>query len=431
MYSFEVRRRSLGSAPQLKGTSDEARRVPQVVYWIGLSSLLADISAESVATALPIFLYSALQLSPLQVGFLDGLYQGGAALVRVAAGHLADTRYSNKAVAMTGYVLSMIARLALLLGGQLGMLFALLGLCLDRVGKGIRTAPRDAIIAGHANRSNLGAAFGVHRSLDAVGALVGPLVAAGMLWWLPFRFDWLFAASFAFAASGIWIFRKRVAEQPRSAATTAERSEARRGKEFFLAMKALFGNKSFVRLNLLAAVLSTFTVSDGLVYLVLQREAGIDERWVPLMFASTAFVFLGAASPVGRLADRVGSLPVFLFGYFMLGVSYLWLAFGIGQSALSAALVIILLGVHYASTDGVLAAFASRVLHDDVRTVGLAVLATTVGLTRLGSSALYGWLWQAFGPHLALVAFASGMTCCCLAVLLTSRLSSGKPVASN
>src|SRR5439155_12843689 len=139
----------------------------------------------------------------------------------IVAAHVADRRRNNRLIALVGYGLSVVSRVVLLLSGGIGMLAALVALLLDRIGKGIRTAPRDAIIAGHTRREHLGAAFGVHRSMDAVGALIGPLIGAGLLWLLPFRFDWLFTISLLFGFAGIAVFRIGVTEPPVSVAETS------------------------------------------------------------------------------------------------------------------------------------------------------------------------------------------------------------------
>jgi MFS family permease len=428
MYSFEV-------ASYLKSTAASAAAgpkapVPRVVYWIGLSSLLADVSAEIVASALPIFLFSVLQFSPLQVGLLDGLYQGGAALVSVMAAYIADRRRRNRLVAFTGYALSCVSRVGLLLSANFGMLAAVLSLSMDRVGKGIRTAPRDAIIAAHTPAQSMGAAFGVHRSMDAVGAFVGPLLGAGLLWWSPERYEWIFVASILFGAAGLVVFKTKVREPIVPVESAASGSDStmpatNASNSAPLPIRTAFGLltacKPFVRLILLAVLLCTFTISDGLLYLVLQREGSFSGAAVPLMFAATALVFLLAAVPLGRAADRIGPVRMFLMGYAVLAIAYLSVAFGSHSNGLLVVLVVALLGLHYAATDGVLVAIAARVLDERVRTTGLAVLSSATGFMRIASSAFFGLLWQYGGQHAVVSVFAVGMVCCCVAAVLTLR----------
>ncbi len=136
-YQSESARNALAS----RNSAAAARSAtPRVVYWIGLTSMLTDISTEMIASTLPVFMFSILNLSPLQVGFMDGLYQGAAAIVRVAAGYIADARQSNRLIAFLGYLLSFIARIGFLFASMGGMLVVLGGLLADRIGKGIRSA---------------------------------------------------------------------------------------------------------------------------------------------------------------------------------------------------------------------------------------------------------------------------------------------------
>lgn len=418
--------------------------------------MLTDISTEMIASTLPVFMFSILNLSPLQVGFMDGLYQGAAAIVRVAAGYIADARQSNRLIAFLGYLLSFIARIGFLFASVGGMLVVLIGLLADRIGKGIRSAPRDALIAGHAAPAGRAAAFGVHRTMDAVGAFVGPLIAAGVLWWKPQGFEILFAASLIFSAIGLFVFWWRVPEAPReivhktahndnsdtemSARLTAEPAIAHEPVPPLFSpvyqatikgsMVALLQTKRFMQLMVLAVVLSIFTISDGLIYVSLQRTLGADEQMVPLMFVATAFVFLLTALPIGRLADRIGCVPVLLAGYAVLTLAYLWFAFGMGElntgaltitSYIKIAGLVSLLGVHYAATDGVLAALAVSYLPAHVRTTGLAALTTATGLTRIGSSTLFGWTWQHYTQANAAMLFAFGMLICFMAIVTMTR----------
>ena len=151
-------------------------RVNRTVFLLGLTSLFTDISSEMVATILPLYLVYTLGFTPLQFGFIDGLYQGASALVRIASGLVGDRWQRHKEVAVLGYGLSAICKPAfLLVGAAWGGLVAVI--LVDRTGKGIRTAPRDALISLSTPREELATAFGVHRALDTVGAMLGPLLA--------------------------------------------------------------------------------------------------------------------------------------------------------------------------------------------------------------------------------------------------------------
>src|SRR5262249_31700687 len=184
-------------------------KVSPVVWKLGWTSFLTDISSEMVNSVLPVYLVLHLHLSPLQYGAIDGVYNGLAAvLVSLAAGLLADRSKRHKEVALTGYGLSAVCKLALLLaGGVWGWLIAITGI--DRIGKGIRTAPRDAIISLNTAPNLMASAFAVHRALDAGGSLLGPLIAFILLAQLPGAFDVLWITSFLFAILGVaalWLY---------------------------------------------------------------------------------------------------------------------------------------------------------------------------------------------------------------------------------
>src|SRR5436190_12107011 len=176
--------------------------VGQTVLLLGATSLFTDISAEMISATLPLYLLLTLRLSPFQVGVADGLYQGASVLVRVLSGIVSDRWKRPKEVAAAGYGLSALSRLALpLAGSSVTPIFA--AILVDRVGKGIRTAPRDAMIAASSRRAHLAPAFGVHRAMDTAGAMLGPLLAFAVLTMAPERFDAIFVVSFCAALVGV------------------------------------------------------------------------------------------------------------------------------------------------------------------------------------------------------------------------------------
>jgi hypothetical protein len=178
--------------------------VGRTVLLLGLTSFFTDISSEMVATVLPLYLVFGLGFSPLAFGVVDGLYQGAATLVRLAGGLGADRWRRHKEVAVAGYGLSAIAKLGLLLaGGVWGAIAA--AILVDRTGKGIRTAPRDALISLSVSPAALGTAFGVHRALDTAGAMLGPLLAFVLLSLAPGAYDAVFVVSFCMALVGLGV----------------------------------------------------------------------------------------------------------------------------------------------------------------------------------------------------------------------------------
>src|SRR6478735_8504286 len=186
-------------------------RVGGTVLLLGICSLLTDISSEMVSAILPLYLVHTLGFSPLQYGLVDGLYQGASAIVRLASGFLGDRLGKHKVIATFGYGLSAVCKLALaMVGSALGALSAII--LLDRTGKGIRTAPRDAMISLTAPEKELGLAFGVHRAMDTAGAMLGPVIAFALLAVAPGAFSSLFLISFFIGLLGFGVIALLVRE---------------------------------------------------------------------------------------------------------------------------------------------------------------------------------------------------------------------------
>ena len=390
-------------------------RAPRNVWSLGLTSFLTDISSEMVASILPAYLVLQLGFTPLAFGAIDGLYQGATALTRLVGGFIADRTRRYKEVAAIGYAISTVSRLLLLFVSTASAIGAVIAI--DRLGKGIRTAPRDAIIGLSVRRAELAGAFGVHRALDTAGAALGPLVAFGVLAIAHRAFDAVFLVSFAlgvFGLAAVVLLVRNPADAAQS--TTVERVT-------HSAILTLGHSREFRKLSIGAAALSLATVSDGFLYLVLQRDLGVDAAVLPLMFAGTAVCYFISAVPLGRAADRFGRRAVFLCGYI-----FLLLAYGVVLSRVTPMLQIVavlaLLGAYYGATDGVLAALASAVLPAPLRGTGLAVLTTGITLARLVGSVLFGYLWTVTAARSALQIFAGGLVTCL--VLAAFTLSTGR-----
>lgn len=366
-----------------------APRVSRTVVMLGLTSLFTDISSEMVSTILPLYLLFYLNLTPAVFGVVDGLYQGAAALVRIFGGAAADRRGHHKQVALAGYALSAVARLGLLVVGNVWTLLAGI-VMVDRLGKGIRTAPRDALISLNSRTEDLGVAFGVHRALDTAGAMLGPLIAFGVLAVAPGAYDAVFVVSLCAAVIGLAVLTLFVQNPP---PPVAAGSPERRQLTFATAVR-LLRVPGLGRLLLAGTVLSLVTVSDAFVYLSLRRQVAFEPKLFPLLYVATATIFMLLAVPVGRLADRLGRVRVFLGGHALLLVVYAsLLAPGAGATVFRVVLVLVLLGTYYAATDGVLMALAGAALPQEVRASGMALITTGTSLARLAGSIGFGALW--------------------------------------
>jgi len=321
------------------GTGDRARtRIAANVFALGAVSLVTDISSEMVVAVLPVYLVVGLHLSPAAYGALDGLYTGATALLRIVGGYVADRTQRRKLVAGTGYAVSAVAKLGRLLAGRSAV--ALGGvIAFDRAGKGLRSAPRDALITLSTPEKGLGRAFGVHQTMDSIGAFLRPLAALGLLALSAQSFDAVFVASLCIATLGVLLLVLFVRDQPR-------------------------------RLQ------PAHTVS--------LRAAGR----------------LLHQAPVRRRLGAACRARVMLTGYVALAGVYV-LLFGPLTGPVSLVLTLALLGLFYAATDGVLMALAGPVLPEALRTTGIAVIQTGQALCYLASSVLFGLAWQFWGITLA------------------------------
>lgn len=363
------------------------RSVPANVLALGAVSLVTDVSSEMITAVLPLYLVGTLGLSLLQFGLLDGLYFGVTALVRLAGGHAADRFRRRKLVAGLGYGLSAVCKLGLLATTSVPLLGAVIAA--DRTGKGLRTAPRDALITLSAPADRLGGAFGVHRAMDTVGAFLGPLAAFGVLSVTAGAYDAVFVTSFCVAVLGVLLLVLYVRDR-RGPVTAGVSLRA-----------ALLREPAFRRICLVAVTLGLVTVSDSFVYLLLQKRLALAPELFPLLPLGTAGAYLLLAVPFGKLADRYGRAAVFTGGHVALLAAYLLL---MGPGWLVP--VLALHGVFYAATDGVLMALAGPLLPEGVRASGLALLQTGQATARMVSSILFGALWTALeaGPGLAVMA---------------------------
>jgi MFS family permease len=380
--------------------------VSRTVILLGLVSLFTDLSQEMVTAVLPLYLTYQVRLSPLQFGFIDGMYQGATALVRLLGGLLADRKERHKEVAVAGYGASALCKLGLVAvgGAWLGTTAVLL---VDRLGKGIRTAPRDALISLDSERAGLGRSFGVHRAFDTVGAMLGPLAAFVLLAQLPGQYNTVFLVSFSIALIGLGILVLFV-ENRRNREPVADEPAAPKEHVTFRSAMGLFRITRFRVIALVGSGLGLLTVSDAFVYLVIQRQTHLDVKWFPLLFLGTALAYLSFAVPIGRIADRVGRGRVFVAGHVALLGVYLVLRFAeLGAGAVLCTLL--LFGLYYASTDGVLMALASPTIPERLRTSGFALITTGTATTRFMSSVAFGAIWVAWGSQVAMLIFLVGL----------------------
>ena len=383
------------------GSSKVGPKVSSVVVALGVVSMLTDISSESVAAVLPLYITGVIGLSTIAYGFIDGIYQGVSALVRIAGGWAADRGDQPKWIAFFGYGVSAIARVGLLFATTFAGITAVLAI--DRLGKGVRTAPRDALIAASSLQKNLGRSFGMHRMLDTIGAALGPLIAFVILLMIPDGYLTVFVVSLAFAVLGVAVLGIMVPnKRPR-----ADRATPSRPREPFR-WKQL-NDPRLRRLLIAAGMLGVLTIGDGFIYLVLQSRGAFAAEWFPLLYVGTNIAYLGLSLPLGRLADRVGRTKVFVAGYVVLLAAYLSAALPV-SGVLITVLCLLLLGTFYAATDGMLAALAAQFTPPSSTASGIAAAQTVVAVARLVASTGFGFLWFFAGRGNSMLIVAAALT---------------------
>jgi MFS family permease len=405
-----------------EATNERQWRLPANVWGLGLTSLLTDVSSEMIVSVLPAYLVLSSGLAPLVLGIANGLHQGGPIVATLIGGLIADRSGRRKLTAEVGYAISAICRIGwLLVPGQSVTSVATLVVG-DRVGKAIRTAPRDAMISMSVRSDQLATAFGVHRAMDAAGAAAGPALAFLLLWQLPRRYDVIFFTSFVIGVLGVAALMLLVEEYPERRAFSRDGSASR--------WRHALTSVTDCRLRpivALATIFSIVTISDVFLYVLLVERSGAAAYWIPLCYTGTALSFLMLAAPMGYLADRLGRRRTFIAAHVPLLIAY-GIALGFRAWPWNAVACVALLGAYYAASEGVLASLASSVLPLATRAIGLASVATAVSLGRMSSSIAFGLLWTRSGDVAAVLVFTAAL----IVVLGIAFLQSGveEPVAS-
>jgi MFS family permease len=352
-----------------------------------------DTSSEMIHALLPLYMVDALGASMLDVGFIEGIAEAIALIVKVFSGYASDVFRRRKALVVLGYGLGALSKLAFPLASSLGLVVA--GRFVDRVGKGIRGAPRDALVADLAPPDVRGAAFGLRQSLDSVGAIAGPLFAVLLIAAFAGHFRTVFWIAVLPAALCVALLVFGVEEPASRKAANAKRAwwkDARRLDARFYVVTAI------------AAVFTLARFSEA--FLVLRaQDVGMGITGAPWVMVAMSIVFAAISYPAGRLADRGHAKALLFAGLAALVASVLVLAFAAGPpGAITGAA---LWGLHMALTQGLLAALVAATAPAELRGTAFGVFNLASGVALLVASALAGFLWQAIGPGATFLAGAT------------------------
>lgn len=377
-------------------------RLPPAIWVLGLVSLLMDISSEMIHSLLPLFMVGTLGASALVVGLIEGLAEATALIVKVFSGVLSDWWGKRKGLAVAGYALGALTKPLFALAPGTGLVLA--ARLIDRVGKGVRGAPRDALVADLAPPAMRGAAFGLRQSLDTVGAFLGPLLAVGLmlLWANDFRAVFWVAVVPGLLAVALLVLGVREPEQP--AGGGVRRGNPIRREN----LRRLGGDYWWV-----VGVGAVFTLARfSEAFLVLRAEqSGVPLALVPLVMVAMNGVYAASAYPFGRLADRMNHRALLALGLGVLIAADLVLASGTHWATLLAGVA--LWGVHMGLTQGLLATMVADTAPADLRGTAFGFFNLVSGLAMLLASVLAGLLWDRLG---AAFTFYAGAAFCALAL---------------
>lgn len=358
------------------------------VFFLGLISLFNDFSSQMVYAVMPVFLVATLGATPAFVGFLEGFADALASILRIASGWFSDRVGRRKVPSLFGYALSTATRWFLAATTGFWQVFGLR--VFDRIGKGVREGPRDALMSESVDKSEIGKSFGFNRTLDAAGGILGPIAALALLPLLHdnYRHLFLIAAGAGVLALFLFFFVREV-KKP---------EEVRPVNRVAFSFSTKNFSSSFKRF-----ILSVFIFGLGFMpipLLLLKGTAGgMSTHNVPLLFAIYSVAFSIFATPFGRIADKIGERAVLKIGFLIAIVSYGILAFTSHFAVI--VLGFIVLGIYSAMTDGVERSLARKLLADDQLASGHGFLQAAVGIASLLSGIIGGVIWTRFSPMLA------------------------------
>lgn len=377
------------------------QQIPTGVWILGLVSMLMDISSEMIHSLLPLFMVGTLGASALMVGLIEGLAESTALIVKVFSGALSDYLGKRKGLALFGYALGALTKPLFAIAPVIDVV--LMARLLDRVGKGIRGAPRDALVADIAPATVRGAAFGLRQSLDTVGAFLGPLLAVGLmlLWADDFRaVFWVAVVPGLLAVALLW-FGVR---EPERRAGEARSNPIRKAN-----LKRL--NAAYWWVVGIGAIFTLARFSEA--FLVLRaQQGGIPVALVPLVMVAMNLVYAASAYPFGKLSDRMSHTRLLALGLTVLIAADLVLA--TNDHWLTVLLGVTLWGIHMGMTQGLLATMVADTAPADLRGTAYGFFNLMSGIAMLTASVIAGLLWDHLGPSFT---FHAGAAFCAVALL--------------
>jgi MFS family permease len=384
------------------------RQIPIGVWTLGVVSMLMDISSEMIHALLPVYLVTVLGTSMVTVGVIEGIAEATASITKIFSGALSDWLGRRKWLAAFGYGLAALTRPVFPLAADVGWLVA--ARFVDRIGKGIRGAPRDALVADLAPPELRGASFGLRQSLDTIGAFTGPLLAIGLMWWTAdnFKAVFWFAIIPALLSLALISFAVREPDRPQGRRTV-------RNPVSLTEIRNL--GAAYWWVVAVATVFALARFSEA--FLILRAgNVGLPITWLPAVLVVMNLVYALAAYPAGALSDRFSRVPLLAIGMVLLVAADIALA--LLPSLGGVALGVVLWGLHMGLTQGLLATLVADTSPAELRGTAYGFFNLLGGLAMLAASVIAGGLWDIAGPRGTFLAGA-GFAVIALAGLLAAR----------
>lgn len=366
------------------------------VYLLGLVSLFTDLSSQIVFPLLPLFMTSVLGAGAMMVGLVEGGAEAIASILKAFSGMWSDSLRRRKPFVVAGYAMSALAKPLFAVVNSVG---AVLGIRLtERIGKGLRNAPRDALVAESVDVENRGKAFGFHRAMDGIGSVLGALAAFLLLPMLGYRKLFLVAAIPGLIAI---IFTLLIREKRKNGTKEAEHSEEKKRKISFRVLPA--------NLKLYIFATAVFTLGHfGYAFLLLRaKDVGLADVRAILFYAIFYIVYTIVSIPAGALSDRIGRKPILMFCYPFFGVISILLL--LSATPWMVLTCFVLYGIFYGMIDGVQRAFVADLAPLDLKATSLGAFHSAIGLAALPGGLISGILWQQISPS-ATFAFGAAMS---------------------
>ena len=359
----------------------------QNIFFLGLVSLFTDISSEMIYPLLPVFLISVLGVGPAFVGLVEGVAEATASFLKLFSGWISDRRQKRKFLVVSGYTLSTLTR-PLVAAATAGW-HVLFIRFLDRVGKGVRTSPRDALVADSTHESEYGKAFGFQRALDHTGAVIGPLIAFFLLTFITQQYRTLFLLAYLPGIIALTLLilgvKERKASQPGPSSQPVQLTLRPFDRRF--------------KIFLLIIILFSLGNSSDAFLILKAKEAGVSVSLLPILWAVLHISKSLSATPGGILSDRYGRRKMIIAGWILYGGVYF--GFASAQTSATVWLLFAVYGLFYGLTEGGERALVANLVQPHLRGTAYGLYHFSIGLSTLPASLLMGFLWETYSPKAA------------------------------